>query len=185
MDDASIIDLLIDRDDRAISEIDLKYGRLLFKLADNILDNSADAEECVNDAYYAVWNHIPPDLPTNFCAYLCRITKNNALKKADYYSAKKRSKAVTESFEELSEILSGKSTPEVETDFKELGEKISIFLRSQKQRERNIFIKRYWYYSSLADIAEEFGIRERNVSVILHRQRKKLKDFLKKEGYEL
>ncbi|MBQ7751764.1 MAG: sigma-70 region 4 domain-containing protein, partial [Clostridia bacterium] len=64
-------------------------------------------------------------------------------------------------------------------------EKISIFLRSQKQRERNIFIKRYWYYSSLADIAEEFGIRERNVSVILHRQRKKLKDFLQKEGYEL
>jgi RNA polymerase sigma-70 factor (ECF subfamily) len=48
-----------------------------------------------------------------------------------------------------------------------------------------IFLRRYWYASSAAEIAEEYGMRENSVNVLLHRTRKKLKDHLQKEGFDL
>ena len=60
MEDAQIIELFFARSEDAISELDMKYGKLCHKLADNILASAQDAEECVNDAYLSTWNAIPP-----------------------------------------------------------------------------------------------------------------------------
>lgn len=63
MEDAQIIELFFARSEDAISELDMKYGKLCHKLADNILASAQDAEECVNDAYASgVCRHARPPL---------------------------------------------------------------------------------------------------------------------------
>lgn len=185
MDDASIIELYFKRKEQAIEETKIKYGRLCFDLASNMLGNDQDSEECVNDTYMTVWNTIPPTRPDRFSAFLCKITKNHALKKLEYSSALKRSRNMTLSVDELGDCVSGKDSPEDEIQMHELSSAISRFLRTRKEREQIIFIKRYWFYEPLSDIAEEFGITEKNVSLILYRTRQKLKDHLTKEGFDI
>ena len=90
MDDTSIIELYWNRDEQAISETDKKYGKLCYRLADNILKRREDSEECVNDTFLKVWNSIPDDRPEHFSAYICQIVKRLALSKLRYNTADKR-----------------------------------------------------------------------------------------------
>lgn len=185
MNDESIIELFWKRDEQAIIETKLKYGGLCTSLASNMLDSLEDAQECVNDTYLTVWNQIPTDKPNYFSAYLCKIIKNLALKKIEYNSAKKRNCKMSQSIDEIGEILSDSNSPEDEYDLKELSAALSRFLRMRKEKNQQIFIRRYWYYSSIEDIAEMFGMTENNVSLVLFRERKALKEFLRKEGFEI
>ena len=73
MDDLQIIELYFARDEKAIKETDIRYGKLCFNLANNILSNNQDSEECVNDTYLNVWNAIPPTRPNHFMASICKI----------------------------------------------------------------------------------------------------------------
>lgn len=105
MDDLTIIELYFDRSEQAIDETDKKYGKLCRSLAGNILPSDEDAEECVSDAYWSVWNAIPPTRPNNFTAFLCRIVRNLSLKRLDYNTAQKRNGNVTVPLSELEEVL--------------------------------------------------------------------------------
>ena len=60
MDDEHIVDLFYVRSEQAVAELSAKYGAICSRIAKNILNNALDAEECVNDAYLAAWNTIPP-----------------------------------------------------------------------------------------------------------------------------
>lgn len=185
MDDASIIRLFWERSENAIKETDKKYGRLCNSLANNILNNSSDAEECVNDSYLTVWNSIPEDRPEYFSAYLCRIVKNLSLKRLEYNTAQKRNPELLVSFDELQGCLSSDTAPEENLDAELLGKAISDFLRSQNEIKRKIFLRRYWYFDSVKKIADDFQLKEERVSTILFRMRKKLKQYLEKEGYRI
>ena len=81
MEDQQIIRLFFERSEQAITELSRKYGALCFQIADNILDDPQDAEECVNDAWLGAWNSIPPQRPDPLRAYVCRIVRNLSLKK--------------------------------------------------------------------------------------------------------
>ena len=182
MDDNSIIKLLRQRDETALSELKQKYDKLCFYIAGNILSYREDIEECVNSAYYEVWNKIPPDDPDDLKTYLCHMIKNKALDKLKYNSAEKRNSKFAVSLDELSECI-----PDYREDNgeeKALAETISRFLRAQDELHRKIFVRRYWYGDSLAKIAEYYGIKERTAATYLFRMRKKLKAYLKKEGYD-
>ena len=88
--------------------------------------------------------------------------------------------------DEIAEFLPSGENIEAQLETKEreneIKEALTAFLRKQKQDHRDIFILRYWRFSTTAEIAEEFGITENHVNVILSRLRKKLGDFLEKEG---
>lgn len=182
MDDKTIIELFLRRDETAITEVKDKYGKLFYKVSGNILKSEEDMEECINDTLLALWDSIPPEKPLHLSSYLCRILKNFCLNKARYNSAEKRRDSFTLSLEELSECLPDCSTEE-EISATELGTAISRFLHSQNPTSRIIFIRRYWYSDSVRDIALRYSINEITVRSHLHRTRKKLKDFLMKEGY--
>ena len=81
MDDREIIELFFERSEQAIVELSEKYGKILEKTAYNVLGNKQDSEECVNDAFYVVWNNVPPEKPKKLLAYTARIVRNLALKK--------------------------------------------------------------------------------------------------------
>lgn len=185
MDDASIIALYWNRDEQAIHETEQKYGKLCFRLADNILNNREDAEECVNDTFLKVWNSIPDDRPAHFPAYLCKITKRLALSKYRYHTAEKRQTGSYLPLDELAEIVSGGENPEKAVDLAELSDAISRYLLTESRQNRQIFVRRYWYYDSADTIAEQFRISPKTVWSILSRMRKRLKTYLQKEGYDL
>lgn len=183
MNDLTIVDLLWKRDEQAIAELKRKYEGLCFRVAGNILSCHEDAEECVNASYYAVWDTVPPNRPKKLGAYLCRLLKNIAVSRLRYNTADKRSSDFLVSLEELAECTPDRGDVEESVSASMLGEVISRFLRAQPKKYRLVFVRRYWYSDSLADIAELYKMNENTVATYLFRTRKKLGEFLKKEGY--
>lgn len=182
MEDDVIIKLFFERSERAITELANKYGKLCFSLSDNILKNREDAEECVNDAYLAVWNRIPPETPKPLMAYICKITRNLSLKKWHSNTAQKRNNYYNVILDEIEECLSGKATVEEEILVQEMSEQVNLFLEKLKEKDRVIFVQRYWFCDSIPQIAKDMGVSTNYVTVHLHRTREKLKKYLKKEG---
>lgn len=183
MDDKQIIDLLFERSETALEQISIKYGRLCYKLAGNILNNAEDCEECVNDAYLGVWNSIPPNRPDSLMAYICRIVRNISLKKFRYNTADKRNSNMEIAIDELEGTLSSSHDVEQQVEAKELTQLINRFLSQLKQTDRVVFMRRYYFSDSYEEIAERAGISEKNVSVKLTRLRNKLREFLTAQGY--
>ncbi len=181
MDDSEIIGLYIARDECAIRETERKYGKLCFRIANNLLRNDSDSEECVNDTYLTVWNKIPPARPDNLTAFICKIARNISLKKLEYNNAQKRSADETVSFSEMEEFLPDYSIAEG-TENEELGKLISDFLRTEKELDRNVFLRKYWFFDSVGDISERYSLSGSNVKSRLFRTRNRLRLFLKKEG---
>ena len=184
MDDLSIIELYFARDEQAIKETDAKYGKLCHSIAYNILNNNEDSEECVNDTYIGVWNAIPPARPNNFMAFVCRIARNQSLKRIEAMTRQKRSKATIVSLDELAEVLPDESIAVGTTD-EDIGKAISDFLRNEKEDVRNVFIRKYYFFDSIGDIAKRYGFTESKVKNMLYHTRNKLKEYLIKEGVEI
>lgn len=177
-DDEGIIDLLFARSEEAIEKLDRKYGNLCRKISIGILKDRRDAEECINDAYAAVWNSIPPTRPHSLQAYLCKIVRHISLNRYHKNEAAKRNSAYAVSLRELEEVLSSPNTVESELEAKEIAGIIEEFLSGQTKENRVIFVLRYGFSFSYADIAKKVGISEKNVSVRLTRIRKQMKAYL-------
>lgn len=183
MDDEGIIALFFSRSEQALSETRNRYGRMIRRIAGNLLPSAEDVEECENDTYLGLWNAIPPEHPDPFAAYIARIARNNALSRRRYTAAeKRRGDAYALSLEELEEILPS-SSPEDLVSSRELGRSIDRFLSSVNSDARVLFLRRYWFGDSVQTLAKEFGIGENAVSARLSRLRKRLKTFLEQEGF--
>lgn len=181
MDDASIVELFQKRDETAIAELKRKYEKLCFYVAENFLSQHEDIEECINSVYYSIWNNIPPDNPDNLKIYLCRIVRNTAIKRLQYNTALKRNPKFTVSIDEIADCIPSYTENYPSTDL--LADAISRFLKNHNEKQRKVFIRRYWYGDSLSAIAKYYAMNEKTVATYLFRTRKKLKTFLKKEGY--
>ena len=186
MDDQQIITLYWQRDERAIPATAETYGSYCFRIAHNILHEPQDAEECLNDVWLRAWNTMPPHRPKFLSAFLGRITRNLALNMYSAKSAQKRGGGEIELvFEELEECVSGSESVEDVLAAQALGEALNAFLASMPAKKRKIFLRRYWYADSVAEIAGAMGMTENHVSVTLHRQRAALKLFLTEWGFDL
>lgn len=184
MEDKEIVDLFWQRREIAIEETTRKYNSYCFSIANNILNNSQDAQECVNDAYYAVWNSIPSARPTIFKTFLGRIARNISLNRYDYNRAKKRNSQFDILLSELEECIPAHEEVEKEILQGEIGKVISDFLRQCPLEHRKIFVRRYWYSDSIKDISKLYKINENKVKSILFRTRNKLKTHLEREEIE-
>ena len=153
-------------------------------IAYNILGNAEEAEQCVNDTLLSVWNAIPPASPENLKAYVCRVAGNTALKKLEYNTAEKRCSNAAVSLAELEEIIPDNRFPGDLTE-ENVSELISNFLRLQKPEIRKVFVRRYWYFDSVSDIAARFSFSESKVKSMLFHTRNNLKNFLMKEGIDI
>ena len=185
MDDKEIIKLYWERDEAAIKETSSKYGKLCAYIANNILSNYEDSEECVNDTWLAVWNAIPTQRPERFSAFVSKITRNLALKKYEYISAAKRNHSAVSSLEELGECVSGTDNVESEMERKHIEYAINQFLWKQSDEKRNVFIRRYWYFDSIESICMRTGFSQSKVKSMLYGMRQKLKKYLEGEGIEV
>ncbi len=184
MQDEKIVELYFQRDESAIAYTQEKYDGYLYKIAYNILTSAEDSKESVNDTYLAAWNSIPPHRPGILSTYLGKLTRRISI---DIFRKRNRIKRQGSeyalSLTELSECISDKNTPESEYEIKMLGEAINAYLSTISAESRNIFIGRYYFLDSVKDVARYCGISESKVKTSLHRTRKGLGEYLKKEGF--
>ena len=184
MEDTEIVALFWARDEAALDACAEKYGKLLYKLSLGVLCAKEDCEEVLDDAYLAAWNAIPPARPQHLGAYLCKIVRNLSVKKYRYNHAAKRSTVYAACIDELAELLPAPENVETAFDAAETGALISAFLRAQDPNTRALFVRRYFFLDTPAEIAARYGMKQNTVKSILYRTRKKLAEYLQKEGVQ-
>ena len=185
MDDKRIIELFFQRSEDAIGQLDSKYGALFRKTASSFLGDRRDAEECVNDAYLGVWCTIPPKRPENLASYVLKIVRNTAVKRYHSNTAKKRNSFYDTALDELEGCFASTDDVSHSLELKECVEGINTFLSFLDKDSRIMFVKRYYYAESVAEIAGEMQKSAHYVSVKLHRIREKLRKYLIERGIYL
>ena len=181
MDDSNIIELFFARNEEAIKRTDEVYGRRLHTLAENIVKNVQDAEESVSDTYMKAWETIPPQRPAHFFAYLAKICRNFALKRLDWKNAAKRKAEVVSLTEEMEMCIPDRAQSR-EPEARELSMALDRFLRTLTPENQMVFLRRYYFADTIAEIAARYCISESAVLMRLNRTRAKLCSYLEKEG---
>ena len=185
MDDSRIVELFLSRDESAVSHAAGKYGSKLRSIANRILDDPAAAEECENDTYLAAWDLIPPNEPRNYLfSFLSKITRHIALDMIRKRNSDKRSAVFCELTDEMAECLPA-DIPGVEDEVvaEELSALITSFLKTRSEEQQTVFVRRYWHFDSIDEIAKLTGFSKSKVKMILSRTRRDLRERLRKEGY--
>lgn len=183
MEDLEIVELYWNRNEDAIKQTSDKYGNYCYSIANNILNNNEDSQECVNDTYLAAWNAIPPHHPLILSTFLGKITRRLSLNKWRSLRAEKRGgKQVTLSYDELEACITT-SDGNKDIDDRLLADSIDVFLSNISEDNRKIFVCRYWYFDSINEIALRFKFSPSKVKMSLKRSREKLKEHLYKEGF--
>lgn len=183
MEDQQIVDLYWRRDADAIGETASKYGGYCRTIAQNILSDRQDAEECLNDTWMGAWNAMPPHRPGRLRLFLAKITRSLACDRVRAQSARKRGGGVyTVALEELEECLPAVPGADRAVEDRELERMVDRFLHTLPERACSVFLRRYWYAESMEDIAGRYGMGVNTVKTSLFRTRRKLKAYLEKEG---
>ena len=182
MEDCAIVNLYWSRDPEAIRRTGEKYGGYCRAIARNILADHRDAEECVSDTWLNAWNSMPKDRPSLLAPYLGKITRNLALSRWRAGHAEKRGGGeLPLVLDELTECVSPGGVLQ-SLEAAELEEAVNRFLGALPERERSVFLRRYWFAEPMADIAKRYGMREVTVRTSLFRSREKLRRYLEKEA---
>ena len=182
MEDSGIIALYWQRDQRAISETDSKYGLFCRSLAQRILSSREDAEECVNDTWHRAWNTMPPERPRSLRAYLARIARNLSIDRWRKSRAKKRNIELEVMLSELEDCAAGGVSAEAAAENREITEGIERWLRSLPQEERRFLLGRYWYGKRVDELAAAAGCTPNRMAQRLRRLREGLRQSLEEEG---
>lgn len=183
LSDDEIITLFFERNEKALSAVSRKYENYCGTVVRSIIKNPQDAEECLNDTWLKTWESIPPARPKNLGGFLAKIAKNISLNRYEHSRAKKRGGGeLPLVLDELSECVADKSDVEKTFEQKVLTDAVNEFLRTLPRDKRDVFVLRYWYCLSVAEIANKTGLSRGSVSVSLTRSRRKLAAYLKKAG---
>lgn len=182
--DEQILALYRARDERAPVYLQQKYGRYCLRIAQNILGNWADAQECVNDAYLALWEALAQQCPASLQAFAGGVVRNLSCKRYRHLRAQKRNAQFDLVLEELAECV-GQAQVEQAWDAAQTARAIDTFLCGEKPLARSVFVRRYWHADSIQRIAQAFGMNQSKVKSTLYRMRKRLKAHLQKEGIQI
>lgn len=183
LSDDEIIALYWARNENAIKHTDDKYRAYLLKIANNILKDMQDSEECLNDTYLSAWNTIPPERPYLLKAYLSAIIRNQSLMVGRRQKAQKRaamSQAV--SLSELEDVLADVRETD---DAHMLATVIESYIARLDKDQRYIFLGRYYFGKSIDDIASEMGVSRSKVSKQIAYIKQTLREKLQEEGIGL
>lgn len=186
MQDEMIVWMYWNREEKAIEETAAKYGSMLFRLAYNVLADTEDSKESLNDAYLKVWTSIPPHRPLYLAPYLSRTVRQTSI---DIFRRKNRKKRADSQYSislaELADCVSRGDETQMAFDSRILSNAINKWLKTLKTEERVMFIGRYYFMDSIKDISSYYGFSQSKVKSILFRLRGSLKRYLEEEGFDL
>jgi len=182
--DEKIVALYWQRDEQAIKETDRKYGKFLLSIADNIVHNLRDNEECLSDTYIGAWNAMPPARPVFLQSFLATIMRRIAINRFHANNCQKRvASEFAVSLSELEDFIADESNVETEIEVKELAKIISNYVKALPQRQMYIFVSRYYIADPLLTISKELGCSVSTVKRELETIKKGLKKQLESEGF--
>lgn len=186
MNDNEIVELYLSRNEDAIDQTAQKYGSRLRNIANRLLNDRETAKECENDAYLETWELIPPNEPRNYLfAFVGRIVRHIALNVCKKNSRQKRYAMYCELTQEMQECIPAKNDIEAEVEEKYLSSLIDEFLETCTEEQQNVFVRRYWYFDSISQIAKTYGFSQSKVKTMLFRMRSDLKNHLEEGGYDV
>ncbi len=186
MNGETIVDLYLQKDEKAIFESSSKYGTKLKRISFNIVQNISDAEECENDTYLSAWNSIPPNSPKQYLfSFLAKIIRNLSINLYNKNHTQKRYANIVELTKEMEECIPSPNDEVCKITETELAESISKFLKTLAKEEQAVFVTRYWYSEPIKEVTNKFGISESKTKSMLMRTRNKLKKHFESEGLEL
>ena len=181
MEDIQIVTLYFERNESAISESDLKYGKILRSLSFSYLSSREDAEECVNDTYLDAWNTIPPQHPIYLGAYLSKITRRISIDRFRHNHSAKRGGMENLTAELTECIPDGAPSPSQELENQRIGQVINDYLSTLSTEKRVMFVQRYFFAKPISEISDALKLSQSNVKVTLHRLREGLRRELEQE----
>ncbi len=179
MEDTEIIELYIERSESAIRETDNKYSVFLSRLVYNILRDTLDTEEIIDDTYMGAWNTIPPTIPNSLKHFLSRIARNLSFDRLDYRLAGKRNALLVELDECIPDM---RQNVERIWEAREIGNLLNGYLETLDRKNCAVFLGRYYYSCSISELAEQYSLTQRQVKYMLSRAREGLRAYLKKGG---
>lgn len=185
MTEKEIVEMFLNRDESALAAARSAYGAYCIRLARNITGDPRDAEECVADALNAAWEHIPPEEPEHFGAYLAKLTRNRALEVRKSVLAQKRGGGAFPLPLDEAALSAASPGPEEELFKKELTDAINSFLATRPQYQRVIFTLRYFACERVVDIAKKLNRSPASVTAVLRRLKKGLEKYLKERGFDI
>ncbi len=184
--DEKIIELYWKRDEDAIKATDAKYGKMLLRIAYNILHDKLDCEECQNDTYLKIWNRIPPTRPQVLPSFISKIMRDIAI---DRYKKKRSQKQIpselTVSLEESQDLIANGALIDDERAAAELSALVSNYIRTLSKRQRYIFIGRFYFCETLEHIGTDLGVSASTVGRETEKLKKGLKEHLERNGVYL
>ena len=181
--DERFVERFFGRDEKVLEDLETQYGAYCRSVARNILNNATEAQDCVTDAYMHAWNHIPPEKPQSLLAYLCRIARNLAIDLYRRKRAGKRSLHMETVLSELEECIPANNEDIAETIA--LRDALNGYLSTLPTLVRKVFVRRYFYASTISEIAKEYGLTDSAVKTSLHRTRQGLKNYLQQKGIQV
>jgi len=183
INDQQLLVLFWNREEEALDITMQKYGRILYKVAHNILHNGQDAEECVNDTLMQAWKTIPPKQPEFLSAYLAKITRNFSLQRwRKAGTAKRGGGQGSLILDELKETVPHPNSAEQSFENTQVLRSINMFLGKMDADSRIVFVRRYFFGDSVQDICARFGAGQSKIKSMLFRARQKLRIHLEQEG---
>lgn len=185
VEDREIVALYHARSETAIAETARKYGAFCLRIALNLLGIREDADECVNDTYLAAWTRMPPELPASLRAFLGRITRNLSISRYRQMRAQKRYAGMEALLSELDDCVPAPETVEQVLDAMELTRHIENWLGTLPERERRLFVRRYWYGEGLGTLSAADGAKPEQLAQLMFRLRRSLRTHLEAEGVEI
>lgn len=184
MQDDEIVSLFLARDEVAISAIQEKYGKRIRALACELLSDEELAKEVENDTYLKAWNSIPPHEPNTYLLpFLIHITRHLVIDRIRTNKATKRHIELCELSNEMLDSIPSSDSITKKLEEKDFLNAINDFLDKCEPKYSRVFVRRYWFFDTINDIATRYHLSESNVKQILSRMRKKLKKELKKRGF--
>ncbi len=182
LNDKQILQLFSERSEAALQAVSEAWGRLGICVAQNILHSREDAEECVSDALHVLWESIPPASPDPLLPYFLRTVRNISLNRRRAQKTKRRDPGQILPLEDADVLGELALFDESEADSEQIRQALDEFLALLSEADRILFLRRYWFEDSLADIAGRLGITENNARVRLSRCRNKLRQILAGKG---
>lgn len=185
MEDSRIIELFSEGSDRAPAEAEKKYGAHCTRIAMNILGQQDEAETCVRNTWAEARKAAPPAGSGKLGVFLGRITRELALDRWKILRGEKRgSRETAIVLREMEECAADADSAEWPADRSVLTGVLNRFLESLPTSQRNVFVRRYWYFDTVRDIADAYDMTESRVQTILLRERRELARMLGKEAME-
>ena len=182
--DTDLVQRFFDRDEDVLADVDARYGSYLFTVANNILQDAEDSEECVNDTYLSAWQKIPPNRPPILLTFLAKITRGHAIDRWRRRRSQKRGGGqYLFPLDELDDVVAGSEKVTETVEVSELAASIAKFLSTERKIVRQVFVCRYFYCDTISYIARMVGRSEGGIKAMLHRTRAKLREELIKEGW--